>query len=303
MNLGAYIWSIKLVFGTGRTLASDEIIAWPHLGLGDQISMIPALESLAKLHSRVHLPVKAKNLAVMTALISYIEEIEVHEIPDDAAHELDSIRALSNHLNLPVLYAGHLLYNTLESRIQSKGINGLLALLLGYEGDLTSARLRHHLLSNFPGPSSPQDVPYRFIDHHPGTEREIPARAIECWNPELSSIYNAMSIDFLHLGTLMSNARELHLMSSAPLCLALAADLGSNSADRFRYRVGESFPLRGDYGSDWREVSVSNSSFSLVNRELETKSPGQLERAALRLLRWLYRIPRQAPQLTPHHKE
>lgn len=292
MRIGAYIWSIKLVIGNRRTRARDEIIAWPHLGLGDQISMIPALESLAMHHSRVHLPVKARNMAIMTALISYVEEIQVHEIPDDAALELDSIRALSRDLDLPVLYGGHLLYNALVGRIHSKGINGLLALLLGYEGSLTSDKLRAHVLSAFPGPSSPE-APYRFIDHHPGTEREIPARAVERWNPELSSIYNSMTIDFLHLGALMDNARELHLMSSAPLCLALAADLGRNSADRFRYRVAESFPLRGDYSSDWREVSVSGSNFRNVNRDLEAKAPGRFERVLLKMIYWLYRAPRK----------
>jgi hypothetical protein len=248
--------------------AEKTFVLWSHIGLGDTISIYPAIAALSGAGKVVYLPTKERNFRFVSDLVSPIDGVKVFSIPNDPNLELSSIREFANTNRVSILYAGHLLYALLAPARTGLGINGVLNFLAGYHGNLVSDDLRRHLLAS--GDCKPRNDNYVFVDHHPGTPREIPSQILD----DLRDSYHIEENDFdwsiAELAMTMEGAKELHLVSSAPLCLALTANL-ARGGKRVRYRVGNTYPLRNDYPADWSEKSLSGLGSSNVSRNAEAQ--------------------------------
>lgn len=165
------------------------------------------------------------------------------------------VSELASRERIPTLEAGHSLLSIVHLLFPELGLNGALALAaFGNPRQLTSTTLRRTLLTQPQEP--PPDFKYAFIDHHPNTQREIPPaqlRSIEerglhlVENPRDKSLWRTLA--------LLDQAAELHLVSSAPLCLALVAD--ATAPVRIRYREPAAIGLMRDYNESWIERSTT----------------------------------------------
>jgi hypothetical protein len=251
-----------------KTFEEKSFVLWSHIGLGDTISVYPALVAFSGAGKLVYLPSKERNLQFVADLVRHIGGVKVFPIPNDPNLELTSIREFANKNKLPVLYAGHFLYHILTHVKTGFGINGLLNFLAGYQGNLVSDDLRGHLLAS--GGCEPRSDNYVFVDHHPGTQREIPSEIVAEIRAKYHVEENNLDWSIAELAKVMDGAKEVHLVSSAPLCLALTANLASGGK-RVRYRVGNSFPLANDYPADWSEKSLSDHGIINVSRKADAQ--------------------------------
>lgn len=270
MKIQHTFFHLKLLAGRRAVFRGKSFVLWSHLGLGDTISIFPAIEALVDSGKTVYLPTKSRNVRFVSDLVSPLEGVVVFEIQDDPNFELEAIREFADRSAVPILYAGHLLFGFLSRIKTGLGINGLLNFMAGHQAPLVSEKLKMHLLGNTVVQNKPEN--YVFVDHHPGTPREIPIGILEELNPEYLLINNDFNWSISELAVHMNGAKELHLVSSAPLCLALTADLAFGGK-RVRYRIGDSYPLRADYPPDWLEVSLTEEGPKVVSRNLEASVP------------------------------
>lgn len=269
-----------------QVIRKSEFVLWSHLGLGDTISIYPAVEALSNMGKKVHLPTRSSYLAQVSELFGGLEHVHIFEIPDDPTLEFSSVKAFSSSNRIPIFYAGHYLWVLLSSLRTGMGLNGLLNLMAGFKGPLVSKSLKARLID---GEASQRRAPlpskYIFVDHHPGTQRELPSAVLGELEDRYPLVTNDLSWSLRELAIVMDQAEELHLVSSAPLCLALTADLALGRT-RVRYRVGDAYPLCRDYPLDWEEVSLRDGGATLVSREVEAES-SRLGRIAARVCNFL----------------
>ena len=264
-----------------RCLDSDRILLWSHHGFGDQVTVVPAVESWAQVVPQVILPTKPMYGAMTRDMYGYLGNVTVLDLPsDDPERELEGVRSLSNMHDAQVVDGGRSVYAWARDAFPEFGIfRALNMALLHGECDLSSEAFKAHLLAlhQRPGP----EVPYAFVDHHPGTHREIPEFVLrEIEERGLVIVHNQRDVSLLSLIALMDQAEELHLVTSSPMCLALTADLGSGL--RVKYRHYNLHPLKLDYSLQWHEVKLTDEGSTVpVNRVEDALSFDQLERPFL----------------------
>lgn len=251
-----------------RAIEAQRVVMFGHLGLGDQISLAPTLEFWATRIPHLIMPVKAKNKPILDKAYSYIGNLELVLVDiDDQRPEHAYVRQIATDFNATILDSGRDMYEWAKKAFPEFGINRCLsAAALNLRGEMTTSSMRKTFLWNA-GEFETSQTKYAFIDHHEGTDREIPyvhLRKIQSRGLEL--VFNNMELPFQEMVNKMSNADELHLVSSAPLCVALACDLGGT---RYRYRVNDEHPLKLDYPASWNEYRLSKDGTSLVDRHLE----------------------------------
>jgi hypothetical protein len=264
-----------------KCIGSDRVILFGHSGLGDQISLATSFEAWADTGHQVLIPTKPKNLDRVSTLFSYLDNVVVLPLEsDDPLNEESNVLRLSESLNVPVIDAGRSVYSWATECFPGLGVNGCLsaAALVQHRG-LVSSRFRQNLLNQAQEP--PPDRPYAFVDHHPGTPREIPeSLLLGIESRELELVFNPRSAPLEQTALLMEMSQELHLVSSAPLCLALTANLGRGK--RFRYRELDRDPLKLDYPHDWNELSLTPwGEVRQVDRIGETEAPSKRDRSSL----------------------
>ena len=100
------------------------------------------------------------------------------------------------------------------------------------------------------------DVPDRsfaYIDHHPGTERSIPKKVLEMLERrDILVVQNPRNEPLASTLALMDSAAELHLVNSAPLCMALTLD--ARSLKKIHYD-SRNDPATKSY-SNWESVTI-----------------------------------------------
>ena len=260
-----------------EALDSQRVILFGHLGLGDQISLAPALEAWAAVVPEVILPAQPRNVPNLSVLFSYVPNITVVGLEGRGpSAEESEVRELAKKSGASTVQAGRLVYASALKAFPEMGINRqLMASALVLRDTGVSENLRTHLLS-LPDPYFPPEHPYAVLDHHPGTNREVPSGYLDRVTAHLHLLSNPREVRIHKLGPLLDCADALHLVSSAPLCLALTANLGSGR--RVRYRVGNEAPLKQDYPADWLEFRLGTGDPAPVDRRSDlgsSKSMGQ----------------------------
>lgn len=108
--------------------------------------------------------------------------------------------------------------------------------------DLVSTRLREHLLTQ--NQATPPKGPFAFIDTHPGTHRAVPQEVIDAIQAKgLLVVFNDNKVPLHELCLTIMSAQELHMVGSAPLCLALT--------------IGSENPVKIYYAHDGEDLSYS----------------------------------------------
>lgn len=281
-------------FAPIRRTSSKNVMLMTHMGLGDQVSMARVVEAWADRSDAVYLPVKSRNFELLSKLFAYVPNLFLVEV--EAASRPEEIKIVSEFANRNRLKLIHKAsYTDLSRSFPELGVNGRLAMMIGGNPkDLVSERLASHLKQSFAG-TIPQGN-YAFIDHHPGSRREIPPKDLNAISRRgLQLVAHDSTTSFLDLYETMKNASELHLVSSAPLCLALTC-IVPEANRHFRYRPFDEAPLLLDYDLGWAEVSIADSQSFLVDRRQEhmlaTKQIAGMGRVPRKLRARLSRVDR-----------
>lgn len=248
---------------------APRVVLFGHLGLGDQLSLIPSIEEWASRADLVLLPVKMRNISTMRHAVSYLPNVETIGISDEIPAHLEpsAARSIARRHQAKIVDAGRYVFYWAQRAFPEFGINRCLSLsALSYPTSMTSHRFATHL-ANVDAWQPPSGV-FAFVDHHPGTPRQVPRQLMD----ELASrvdtvVLNPRDVPLLRLHLAMSEASELHLVSSAPLCMALLGDLGRGR--RVRYRNGSIAPLKHDYPEDWTEIILADDGWRIANRATE----------------------------------
>jgi len=248
---------------------ANRVVLWTHLGLGDQISAARILESYLDSGTQVFWPVKKRNLSFMKAAFGSLEGLELVEIEDSPESMRSTVKGISISSRAKIVIAGHHTLNPLRQSFPNLPFNSLFNLSVGMSpGDLVAPNLRFRLSSQEQSVSP--SVPFAFVDHHPGTPREIPASALASIESKgLLVVHNPRATELSSIVPLLDDAEELHLVASAPLCLALAID--SKAKSRTHYDSLDD-PIPAAYAR-WSSVKIFEEGFpKLSPLELEARS-------------------------------
>jgi hypothetical protein len=243
----------KLVIRNSLNIRRDEFLLWTHLGLGDQISVIPSIYFLLGRNKTIHIPVKSQNFKTIRTLFQNESNVILVEVPNDNKHEAIAIRDYANLNKIKIVTAGHGLLRGLQFLFPLLGLNGLLnKACMTKKIDLRSTEVLKSL-KNFEQLKVP-DAPYVLVDHHPGTWREIPNGVLDNIKEKYQVVENPRDTPLFSIVSLIQEATEIHFVTSAPLCLALVTR--QNPKNCFAYCAPPL--LRNDYPG-WVEVRLPDS--------------------------------------------
>jgi hypothetical protein len=240
---------------------ANRVVLWTHLGLGDQISAARILESYLDSGTQVFWPVKKRNLSFMNSAFGSLEGLELIEIDDSPEYERSVVKGISKSSRAKIVMAGHRVLNPLRQSFPHLPFNSLFNISVGMSpSDLVAPNLRVRLSSQeqclVPG------VPFAFVDHHPGTPREIPAGVLASIESRgLLVVHNPRGTELSGIMPLLDEAEELHLVGSAPLCLALTIDARAKSRTHYD-SMGD--PIPAAYAR-WGSVKIFGSEFPMVS--------------------------------------
>ena len=210
-----------------ESIKSGAVVLATHLGLGDQITASRIIERLLDRGVEVFLPVKSMYMEFMTKVFGGWQGLRFFRVGNSYDFELTRISYHARMMGVKVLNLGHRSYPTARRLFPEFPITSVFNILGGVPPhDVVSSRFRSSL---FALPQiQPRTSPYAFVDHHPGTWREIDGVILNrlkdagleiVFNPRDSPLYSTLK--------LMDSAAEVHLVPSAPLCMALTADIQS----------------------------------------------------------------------------
>ena len=232
---------------------ANRVVLWTHLGLGDQISAARIVKSYLDSGAEVFWPVKKRNIRFMGAAFGTLEGLELIEIADSPEHEWSEVKRISVASRAKIATAGHRVLDPLRHAFPQLPLNSLFNLSVGMSPtDLIAPDLRVRLNAGeqylSPG------VPFAFVDHHPGTPREIPDSILSSIESRgLMVVHNPRGTELSTIMPLLDDAEEIHMVASAPLCLALTID--ANAKSRTHYdSVGD--PIPGAYAR-WSSIKIS----------------------------------------------
>jgi len=229
------------------------VILWGHLGLGDLISNASIIEHLLTENPIIVIPTKERNHDFLSATYGSWDGIFLAKISDDPSRENREVLKIKIKNRYPIEVIGHhFLTNDWDQ--QPISLNEQFQQLAGISSsNLKSSRFRRTCKK-----ASQVDVPhepYIFVDDHPGTEREIPQSILnEATNRGLRIIRNDLSVALYSLVDILDNAEEIHVVASAPLCLALT--VGSESKKKFYYRTKGQGQVASNAYPDWVDIDL-----------------------------------------------
>lgn len=222
---------------TGKKAELGNRILWTHPGLGDQISNARIIETFVASHpsDKILLPTKRKYMKQVSQIYSYLSTVKPIPVPNNPRLETLVIRTYQ------LLYAAKLQSVGREKLAKTPrfldgeylSLNSRFNLTVGLDPkDLVSTRLREHLLNL--SQLAPPKAPFAFIDTHVGTHRAIPQEVIDSLRLRgLETVFNDSTIPLHELCLTILSAQELHMVGSAPLCMALT--IGSENSSRVYY--------------------------------------------------------------------
>ena len=231
-----------------------DVIILSHFGLGDQIIIGNLLNSLA-LNRKVVLPVDSRYSEQLRVYYAYNNNVRVEgvgHLKPEFYPRYAYLKELRRTFDLPIIDIGRNVVYFLSFFNQKSGVSRLYYLAGWNQGrNFKNIPAFHfHFKEEV---SNSVNNPYAFIDHHPGTNREIPNdvfKAIDTAGLDLK--FNDMTLTLIEQLSTIINAQELHFVASAPFCLALA--MPCKASTRVFYRTKYSKSVLGEEGSDWQRA-------------------------------------------------
>ena len=238
---------------------SIPVLLGCHLGLGDQVCIAKALERWAEGGRRVVMPVWEHNMKTVSEIFAYLPKLELISMRAEFRDIPELVRQLeqtAGELKCEFVEGGYSRLSAMSWLFPERGLINLLSLclLVNLESPV-SDRLRSHVLKL--NKSVKPQHPYAFVDHWPGTPREIPGDVLSaCSAKGLQLVHNPREQPFLELAQLMAEAEELHLVPSAPLCLAIVLGVSPKGG---AWLHGAGWRLfDDDPGNIWTEISTND---------------------------------------------
>jgi hypothetical protein len=233
-------------------------ILWTHPGLGDQICNARIIETFVEHHpgDRILLPTKRKYKKQVSQIYSYLKGVKPIPVPNNPRLEILVIWGYQLLFGAGLQVVGRWKLNRVRN--PKNGVHLSLSsrfnVTVGlHPKDLVSSRLREHLLAG--KQVIPPEAPFAFIDTHPGTHREVPQTVIDSIQARgLDLVFNDNSVPLHELCLLIDSAQELHMVGSAPLCLALT--------------IGSQNPVKIYYAHDGEDLSYSYPSWITVAKKI-----------------------------------
>ena len=229
------------------------IIFWGHLGLGDAISSSCIIEDLLHKYRIVVIPSKKRNFDFLVATYGTWNGVVIVRISDDPFWENLEILKLKLRFRSPIKVVGHHLLQKNWNQ-EEISLNEQFNLIAGISPkQLTSTRFRKtcEMISQVAVPSKR----FIFVDHHPGTDREIPSEFLKDASKRGLEIFsNDISIPLYRLLDVLDKAEEIHVIASAPLCFALTTV--AKSPKKFYYRTKGQGPVVSEAYPDWIDIDL-----------------------------------------------
>lgn len=236
---------------------SKDIIVLSHFGLGDQIIVGTLLNDLSS-NRKVILPVDSKYFLQLSQFYSYNPNILVKDVGYFGAefyprkNDLNRLRRL---FSLPVVDVGRDVVYFLSFFHRRAGISKLY-FFAGWNSGLSFTNFPAYLFHYEEHPSNEINRSYAFIDHHLGTNREIPSVVFsEIQKVGLELKFNDMTVTLVDQLSTIVDAEQLHFVASAPFCLALV--MPCKAKIRVFYEAENSKTVLGEEGSGWRRAKCS----------------------------------------------
>jgi hypothetical protein len=232
---------------------NNGVIFWGHLGLGDAISQACIIEKLLLDNRVVVVPSKTRNYDFLKSTYGTWDGVILEKVNDNPRWENLEILKLKLKHRFRVKVVGH---HLLESNWaeQEISLNEQFNRIAGIPPKkLKSTKLRE--TCEIYSQAHPPKQKYIFVDHYPGTDREIPSKILEdATNSGFEILMNDTSIPLYRLIKILDNALEIHVVASAPLCLALTTD--SKCEKKYYYRTKGQGPVSSAAYPDWIDIDL-----------------------------------------------
>ncbi len=232
---------------------NNGVIFWGHLGLGDAISQACIIEKLLLDNRVVVVPSKTRNYDFLKSTYGTWDGVILEKVNDNPWWENLEILKLKLKHRFQVKVVGHHLLDSNWAE-QEISLNEQFNRIAGIPPKkLKSTKLRDTCELNTQ--AQPPKQKYIFVDHHPGTDREIPTKILkDAMNRGFEILENDTSIPLYRLIKILDNAHEIHVVASAPLCLALTTD--AKCKKKYYYRTKGQGPVSSAAYPDWIDIDL-----------------------------------------------
>jgi hypothetical protein len=249
--------SLNQALKNKRALRSDTLTIVSHVGLGDQILLSGLINSFIAENKKVTWLVRKSNLETVMKLTHSHPNLGFIILDDFDTSETARTKAIAHSKikGIPTLFIGFELVWIAEKLFPARGLDEIFYKIarVSFEvSQLNSLRLEKFL--------APPLQEYALVDNFPNTNREIPRSVFQSIeNRGLKIIDNPRDIPILELMEVIRNAKEIHVVNSALLCLIISMRNQVNNVSI--YLMGPKI-LRGkfEYPLSWSEFSLTDSS-------------------------------------------
>ena len=229
-----------------------RIVLHTFLGFGDQISAAKIIENYLNFGVEVFLPVKKENILQLNKFYGDWNGLKLFEVSSNNKMSTQEVKEFSVKNKTQIAKVSNNTYETIANCYPEYFINSHFNIAFGINPlQLISTKLRESI-----NKITQIDVPDRsfaYIDHHPGTERSIPKKVLEMLERrDILVVQNPRNEPLASTLALMDSAAELHLVNSAPLCMALTLD--ARSLKKIHYD-SRNDPATKSY-SNWESVTI-----------------------------------------------
>jgi hypothetical protein len=258
VNFIAEIAIIRFLFGFFKFLhnryliyRNKDFVLLSHFGLGDQLIIGNLINRLSR-ERKIILPVDSKYFDQLSKFYSYNPNVRIESIgllQPEFYPRYQEIRQLRKKYELPVVDIGRNVVFFLSFFYRASGVSKLYY-LAGWGFGISFINISaftFHCKEDF---SNLNVTPYAYVDHHVGTNREIPSQVFMGLKESGFDIkFNDMNLTLIDQLSTIVNAQQLHFVPSAPFCLALV--MPCRASVKIFYEKKNTKSVLGDEGSNW----------------------------------------------------
>jgi hypothetical protein len=261
-------WSLNNRWAARR----KSIILLTHVGLGDQILISGLVNHFLQRDKSVTWFVRESNLETVKCLTSYHPNLDFivlgdSETANDARRKALELKAYTGK---SILLIGFELVWIAEKIFPSRGLDELFYRMAKVSFDKSLLNTSH-----LPQSIEPPVSDFVLIDHFPNTVREIPVSIFSALSQKgLQIVNNPRDTPILALVMTIRNAKEIHVVNSALLCLIIS--MRNEIQDVSIYLMGSHILTgKSEYPLHWQEFALTDGSGNSVeyptklNREYE----------------------------------
>ena len=269
-------WSlvcIRWARSNKRSLRAESLILITHIGLGDQIMLSGLVNHLLNQKKSVTWFVRKSNLTTIRCLTNYDPNLHFIVIGDSETADDAKQKALEQKefTGNPILLIGFELVWIAEKIFPARGLDELFYRMARVSFD-------HSLLNTSQLPQS-IDTPacdFVLIDHFPNTIREIPESVFNSLEQrDLLIVNNPRDTPILALVKMIKNAKEIHVVNSALLCLIIS--MRNDISDVSVYLMGPNILTgKSEYPLHWRELALTDVSGNSVEHPIQLNREHEL---------------------------